>query len=177
MNCGPNRIIKSFFLENDAKLFHEQELQEEEINLARTLIIVVLVFIFCQSVKLIPDLYEVFYCSIEPKCDSLLWIEAIIDVSHLLLAINSSCNVVIYTFSRKQFQENISDLIQRRKSKSLKKPMYFYICIMITFMFTAKKSMYMMLSRILCSITFVLTISLKGFAKSFHIDFKILSKI
>ena len=74
----------------------------------------VLVFIFCQSVKLIPDLYEVFYCSIEPKCDSLLWIEAIIDVSHLLLAINSSCNVVIYTFSRKQFQENISDLIWKQ---------------------------------------------------------------
>ena len=89
----------------------------------------VLVFIFCQSVKLIPDLYEVFYCSIEPKCDSVLWIEAIIDVSHLLLAINSSCNVVIYTFSRKQFQENISDLIQRRKSKSLKKTLYFYICM------------------------------------------------
>ena len=89
----------------------------------------VLVFIFCQSVKLIPDLYEVFYCSIEPKCDSVLWIEAIIDVSHLLLAINSSCNVVIYTFSRKQFQENISDLIQRRKSKSLKKTLYFYVCM------------------------------------------------
>ena len=74
-------------------------------------------------------MYEVFYCSIEPKCDSVLWIEAIIDVSHLLLAINSSCNVVIYTFSRKQFQENISDLIQRRKSKSLKKTLYFYICM------------------------------------------------
>ena len=86
----------------------------------------VLVFIFCQSVKLIPDLYEVFYCSIEPNCDSLLWIEAIIDVSHLLLAINSSCNVVIYTFSRKQFQENISDLIQRRKSNSLNKTLILY---------------------------------------------------
>ena len=89
----------------------------------------VLVFIFCQSVKLIPDLYEVFYCSIEPKCDSLLWIEAIIDVSHLLLAINSSCNVVIYTFSRKQFQENISDLIQRRKSKSFFKKTLVFLCM------------------------------------------------
>ena len=89
----------------------------------------VLVFIFCQSVKLIPDLYEVFYCSIEPKCDSLLWIEAIIDVSHLLLAINSSCNVVIYTFSRKQFQENISDLIQRRKSKSFFQKILVFLCM------------------------------------------------
>ena len=36
--------------------------REQEISLAVTLVIIALVFICCQSVKLITDVYELFYC-------------------------------------------------------------------------------------------------------------------
>ena len=36
--------------------------REQEISLAVTLVLIALVFICCQSVKLIADVYEVIYC-------------------------------------------------------------------------------------------------------------------
>jgi len=76
-------------------------------------------FIVCQSVKIIPDMYEVFTCRITSlsavpktvltgpgcpavdlvplKCPTTPLVDSIVDLSHLLLAINSSANVIIYT--------------------------------------------------------------------------------
>ena len=74
-------IISVFFVVNDEDSEDDlengyNEFQEDEIQLARTLIIVVLVFIICQSVKLVADVYEIVICPSDPKkqCQSPLWI-------------------------------------------------------------------------------------------------------
>lgn len=76
--------------------------QTQEKNLAAVLIGISLLFIFCQSAKIIPDLYEVIYCrwpSDEPKdCEITAFVTTMVSVSHLLLAINSSSNFIIYAW-------------------------------------------------------------------------------
>ena len=48
----------------DGSIFPEEEsVSDDELQLARTLFIVVIVFIFCQSFKIIPDVYEIIRCS------------------------------------------------------------------------------------------------------------------
>ena len=112
-------IIHTILILENGNLNEESStnIQQDEINLARTLIVVVLVFLICQSVKLIPDVYEVVACPGDPQeeCQSPIWIEAIIDISHLLLAINSSINFIIYTVARKYFLENVTGIIQKSK--------------------------------------------------------------
>ena len=78
--------------------------QQREANLGIVLISISVMFIICQSVKIIPDVYEVLFCRIgttglnsEGLCVNHKLINDIIDVSHLMLAINSSANVIIYT--------------------------------------------------------------------------------
>lgn len=94
----------------------EEDLSEEEIQLARTLLIVVFVFIFCQSFKIIPDLYEVIWCSqyyIEDgPCRTTPFIENVIDTSHFMLAINSSVNFFIYVWHRGKFRQTIINLVR-----------------------------------------------------------------
>ena len=104
----------------------EEELCEEEIQLARALLIVVFLFIFCQSFKIIPDLYEVIWCSQyyqeEQNCKSTPFIENVIDTSHFMLAINSSANFFIYVWYRGKFRQTIVNLVKRSKNN-------FYIAI------------------------------------------------
>ena len=78
--------------------------QRREANLGIVLVSISVMFILCQSVKVIPDCYEVLFCRIgssglnsEGQCINHAVIDYIIDISHLMLAINSSANVIIYT--------------------------------------------------------------------------------
>ena len=90
-----------------AQSHYESEMtakQRREANLGIVLILISLLFIVCQSVKIFPDIYEVLFCRIgssghnaEGHCKNNSTIDIIIDVSHLMLAINSSVNVIIYT--------------------------------------------------------------------------------
>ena len=64
--------------------------------------------------KIVPDLYEMIYCKIGKsgratgkkamiwECANDVTIDSIIDLSHLMLAINSSVNVIIYTLRGKE---------------------------------------------------------------------------
>ena len=80
--------------------------QRREANLGIVLVSISVLFIICQSVKIIPDVYEIIYCkrpgtSVDnvKNChhEDRSVINSLVDVSHLLLAINSSVNVIIYT--------------------------------------------------------------------------------
>lgn len=73
--------------------------QRREANLGIVLVSISVLFILCQSVKIIPDLYEVVTCRLVKIgfCGHNQVIDSLIDISHLLLAINSSVNVIIYT--------------------------------------------------------------------------------
>ena len=89
-----------------------------ENNLAGVLVFISLLFILCQSAKIVPDLYEVIYCrwsaegragagggggggGEEDDCTITPFIERVVSFSHFLLAFNSSVNFVIYTWRGK----------------------------------------------------------------------------
>ena len=100
-------------LNPEAAQHYESEMtakQRREANLGIVLILISILFIVCQSVKIFPDIYEVLFCRIgssghnaEGHCKNNATIDIIIDVSHLMLAINSSVNVIIYTLRGKYF--------------------------------------------------------------------------
>ena len=73
----------------------------DEKSLSRILITMSGLFVFCQSIKIIPDMYELFEC----KSKNLLGhfcemdgpiINGIVRTSHLLVCLNSSANFLIY---------------------------------------------------------------------------------
>ena len=90
--------------------------QRREANLGFVLMCISIIFIICQSVKIVPDLYEMIYCRIGTSgrleqttyegenpddghyCRYNDKMDTLIHLSHLLLAINSSVNVIIYMF-------------------------------------------------------------------------------
>jgi len=85
---------------------------DEELNLARILLTVVLIFIVCQSVKLVPDVYQFIFCSPQEKCDSTWTIEYIIACSHCLLAVNSSVNFFVYIMRGGEFRDVILQIFK-----------------------------------------------------------------
>ena len=93
--------------------------QLRENNLAGVLVFISLLFILCQSAKIVPDVYEVIYCrwsararaegrgggvggQEEEECTITPFIERVVSFSHFLLAFNSSVNFVIYTWRGKR---------------------------------------------------------------------------
>lgn len=84
---------------------------QDEIDLAVILLAIVCIFIFCQSFKIIPDIYEVCTCTsthIRTRACKGTWtIEYIIDMSHCFLALNSSINFFIYIIKGGKFREAI----------------------------------------------------------------------
>ena len=77
--------------------------QRREANLGYVLVSISVLFIICQSFKIIPDIYEVITCRFgdvreDGGCGSNSYVDVMIDLSHLFLAINSSVNVVIYAW-------------------------------------------------------------------------------
>ena len=76
--------------------------QQEEHKLGMILGTMSLVFIVCQSVKIFPDIYELLFCKDETgKCDMN---QIFMDLSHLLVCINSSTNFLIYYCQGEKFR-------------------------------------------------------------------------
>ena len=73
-------------------------------------------YIFCQSFKVIPDIFEAFAC--KPfhyelgGCPFRLTqiVNAIVDISHLFLIVNSSVNVVLYIVYGERFHESLNQV-------------------------------------------------------------------
>ncbi|TRY71962.1 hypothetical protein TCAL_01149 [Tigriopus californicus] len=98
--------------------------QKREANLGVVLISISILFILCQSVKIIPDMYEVAFCrlgnsELMPKCPATPLMASLIDISHLLLAINSSANFIIYTWRGQKFREVLTQTFCFRKTSRL----------------------------------------------------------
>ena len=84
-----------------------KNLKPQEINLAVTLVAISLLFICCQSIKIIPDVYEMIYCNhfelaskvtdneLEKICQVPTWIDAIVSVANLSCCINSAGNFIL----------------------------------------------------------------------------------
>lgn len=92
-------------------------LKEQEVSMAVTLVGISMLFICCQSIKLIPDIYEVVYCSgdengsdpsliqVGLRCQTTPLIEKIISFSNLLAVFNSAANFLVYMLRGKKFRD------------------------------------------------------------------------
>ena len=85
------------------------ETKRQQNNLATLLFGISILFIVCQSFKMIPDFYELIYCTprmdqLQQLCESTTFITFCTSLSHLLVCLNSSLNWVIYLFAGKKFR-------------------------------------------------------------------------
>jgi len=85
--------------------------QQEEHKLGLILVGMSALFIFCQSFKIIPDMYEVIVCnrvrSMGQDCDTSTnpVINVITRLSHFLVCFNSSANFLIYYLNGEKFRK------------------------------------------------------------------------
>ena len=80
------------------------EKQRQEHKLGILLVAISILFIICQSFKMIPDLYEIMYCDSIADCEANPFIAFCVNLSHLLVCFNSSANFVIYLLGGEKFR-------------------------------------------------------------------------
>ncbi len=71
--------------------------------LGATLIGVSVLFLGCQSVKLLPDIYEGFICG-QDYCETNKVISTLITLSNLFMCINSAANFLMYMVRGTKFR-------------------------------------------------------------------------
>jgi hypothetical protein len=83
--------------------FSDQSRSQKEYELARVLVVIVLVFLICHIPRLGLNLYESIYSEM-PEMFPTIWMMVCLAINKLFLAINSSVNVVIYGCLNKKFR-------------------------------------------------------------------------
>jgi hypothetical protein len=81
--------------------------QKEEHHLGLILVLMSILFIICQSFKIVPDIYELIFCgSSEDSCEEMAHgaINVVLRMSHLLVCFNSSANFLVYYLSGRKFR-------------------------------------------------------------------------
>ena len=99
-------------------------------NLAPILFGVVIVFVICNSLRVILNIYDSAVVEDIIKCEKQKmgrypppWILCTISVSHLLLMVNSSVNFLVYCVAGKRFRSILTRKI-RKKFRALRKLMH-----------------------------------------------------
>ena len=122
-----NILPKEFFHQLSTVKFEEnkdQKKKQSEIDMAITLVAISLMFILCQSVKLIPEIYEQIVCGHfngfvgqefltiaeqvvdRAKCHhSPIFIDVFKSFGNLFVCINSAANFLLYMVRGKKFRE------------------------------------------------------------------------
>lgn len=86
--------------------------QKKERNMATVLVCIVVLFLICQSLKIIPDIYEAIVCKGDTaKCVQSTSVEIIISISHFLLAVNSAANFGIYILRGDRFRQVLAKIL------------------------------------------------------------------
>merc|ERR1711894_806082 len=82
-----------------------------EIKQAITLLWISVLYIACQSPKVIPDFYEAINCDYQKvgRCRLPSVIKIIIALSNLLVAVNSTSNFFIYIWKGVQFRRQLQN--------------------------------------------------------------------
>ena len=82
------------------------ENQRQEHKLGVMLVAISLLFVTCQSFKLIPDVYEALFCMHKGtgECTAPAFVNKVVDLSHLLVCFNSAANFVIYLLGGEKFR-------------------------------------------------------------------------
>ena len=94
------------------------EKQRQEHKLGILLVAISILFILCQSFKMIPDLYEIMYCESIANCESTPFVTFCVNLSHLLVCFNSSANFVIYLLGGEKFRRAWCQTYLCRKADS-----------------------------------------------------------
>ena len=95
------------------------EKQRQEHKLGILLVAISILFILCQSFKIIPDLYEIMFCSEIDDCNSTPFIAFCVNLSHLLVCFNSSANFVIYLLGGEKFRRAWCQTYLCRRAENL----------------------------------------------------------
>ena len=109
--------IKNKFVPPKKQVWHYQTAAPpavgggNDINLAPILFGVVIVFIGCNSIRVILNVYDFYVLDGIIECESKgmgrvppVWVNCTISVSHLLLMINSSVNFLVYCVAGTRFR-------------------------------------------------------------------------
>ena len=91
-------------------------LEHIELGLAKLSIVIVFIFIFCHSFKIIPNIYElIFGISQDGELES-SWVRSVIHLSNFLIVLCCSSNFYVYCFTHlniirtlKDWSKNVSD--------------------------------------------------------------------
>ncbi|XP_059095091.1 uncharacterized protein LOC131889889 [Tigriopus californicus] len=88
---------------------HANLTKKHEVSLAITLVGISLLFIICQSVKIITDVYELFCEKIQSgdvvMCKSTRFIDVAVSFANLSTCINSAANFLVYMLRGKKFRD------------------------------------------------------------------------
>ena len=109
-----------FFQTDSEEEMRNFERQRQEHKLGILLVSISILFISCQSFKIIPDLYEVMYCPERgtENCQVTDFINHCITLSHLLVCFNSSANFVIYLLGGEKFRRVWCETYMCKKGSS-----------------------------------------------------------
>ena len=90
-----------------------QKRKQLERDMAITLVAISLMFVICQSIKLVVDIYELTVCDHfkiaeeghDPKCHNPTKIDVVASLGNLFVCINSAANFLVYMIKGKRFRE------------------------------------------------------------------------
>ena len=84
------------------------EEQRQEHKLGVLLVSISILFICCQSFKIIPDIYELIFCppaeGQEHECETTPFISTCVSLSHLLVCGNCALNWIVYLLAGEKFR-------------------------------------------------------------------------
>ena len=85
------------------------EEQNQEQRLGTLLLGISVLFIICQSFKMIPDIYELIFCpptqNEDHVCETTSFISTCVSLSHILVCGNSALNWIVYLLAGKKFRQ------------------------------------------------------------------------
>ena len=87
-----------------------QERRRFEIDMALTLLAISLMFVLCQSIKLVANIYELVVCDhfkkgFDENCHNPKEVDVLISLGNLFCCINSAANFLVYIIKGKNFRE------------------------------------------------------------------------
>jgi len=133
-SCMACRIMKSAkarrIMTNSSVSQNTTDTSRTDVKQAITLMWISVLYVVCQSPKIVPDFYEALYCkySSDLTCISTPTIEIMISISNLLMVINATSNFFIYMWKGTQFrrvlQQKLYYLYQGRNIDTFRVELY-----------------------------------------------------
>ena len=127
--CGMKRISYQLTEDNFKEENKSHNKYKTERDMAITLVAISLMFVLCQSVKLVPDIYELIVCDhvkiyekgYDPDCQNPVAIDSVASLGNLFCCINSAVNFLLYMIRGRKFRDAFYNTYFSRRKKNLNK--------------------------------------------------------